>query len=795
MRADLHLHSKHSGAAAEWLFRRIGLPASYSEPAALYEKARSRGMDLFTLTDRDTLDGILSLRDKPGVFLSEEVTAMFPEDRVRVPVLVWGLDESEHAEIQKRRDNLYDLQKYLAERGLAHAVAHPLHRHDDRLGIAHLEKLVLLFRHFETINGTRDALTSTVAHHVLAALTPARIEELAARHRLSPTHERAWEKVFVGGSNDRSGLFAANAWTEAGGSEAKSFLAEVHAGRCTPHGSGGTPLADAHGLYGSMFQFASEKVAGFSGGGLVGKAFSRFMEGENPTEFSFGEKLGFLAHGIVTGQIFELAKPRRASIWKQFAATFRDGELKAELTRATHGIVEPERRAFITACLFADQLLYRFFTSFVKKLSGGKMIEAVQDVSMLVPVALALAPYFAAFRRLAPDRAWLSEVSRGFTGGLAPALQNTKRAWFTDTLEDVNGVATTIRKMTAATAENGDDLTVITSRGDSVLTGIPLKNFEPIGEFELPEYELQKLSFPPLLRMLDYVQREGFTELIISTPGPVGLTALLAARLLGLRTAGIYHTDFPQYVRILTDDRSWETLTWTFMRWFYAQMDTVWVNSESYRRSWIDRGLPEQKLLILPRGLDTTLFRADRRQADFWTTRGAAKDAIVLLYVGRISKEKNLDVLVDAWRQLQGGAPSLALVFVGDGPYLAELRRMVPEAIFTGYLSGEQLATAFASADVFVFPSTTDTFGNVVIEAQACGLPCVVTDVGGPKDLVAEGVTGVISRGLDAKDLVRAIRQIVGDTALRARMREAAVKSVADRNWRDAARRWWQATV
>ena len=113
MRADLHLHSKHSGQSAEWLFRRIGLPESYSDPAVLYAKARERGMEFFTLTDRDTLDGCLAIAGKPGVFLGEEVTAQFPEDRATVQLLVWGLTEEEHREIQRRRENIYELQRYL----------------------------------------------------------------------------------------------------------------------------------------------------------------------------------------------------------------------------------------------------------------------------------------------------------------------------------------------------------------------------------------------------------------------------------------------------------------------------------------------------------------------------------------------------------------------------------------------------------------------------------------------------------------------------------------------------------
>ena len=280
------------------------------------------------------------------------------------------------------------------------------------------------------------------------------------------------------------------------------------------------------------------------------------MEGQDPTEFSLTEKIAFLAQGITSGKIFELAKPMNASLWKQFAGAFSHSDFKESLARETAGIAEPERRAFIIANLLANQVAYRIFTKFVKELSSGKLIESIQDISTLAPIALALAPYFYAFRSQTPDRRWLFETVHPIRGRVPAALQNHKRAWFTDTLEDVNGVANTIRRMTAAGIAAGKDITVVTSRTE-IKPGaqIPIKNFQPIGEFEMPEYELQKLSFPPVLQMMDYIQREKFTELIISTPGPVGLTALIAAKTLGLRTSGIYHTDFPQYVGILTDDR------------------------------------------------------------------------------------------------------------------------------------------------------------------------------------------------------------------------------------------------
>jgi glycosyltransferase involved in cell wall biosynthesis len=790
MKADLHIHSKHSARAPEWFFRRIGLADSYSDPRGICERLRAAGMDFITFTDHNRIDGCLEIADLPGAFISVQVSTRFPEDRAKIHLLVWGIDEVQHRELQALRENIYEMQAWLVAQNLAHAVAHPFYRPSEPLPIGHVEKLLLLFRHFEGLNGLRDRFLSTFTQEVLGALTRERIEEFANRHNLAAAHDEPWKKVLIGGSDDHGGLRPAHAWTEtAPAASVEEFLAHIREGRCAPAGEGGTPLTVSHGLYSNLRHFAAAKIAGAHTTSFLGKAFSRFMEGENPTEFSWGEKLGFVAEGIASGQIFELVKPANASLWRHFAAHFSQSAVKQRLADETGGVAEPERRAFVIANFFASQLAFHFFTSFVHKLSHGNPLEAIQDASMLVPVLAPLTPYLYAFRSQAPDRPWLGAVSQALAGRTLPLLRNHKRAWFTDTLEDVNGVANTIRKLTSACVAQGHELIVVTSRSSIQITDIPIKNFPPIGEFELPEYELQKLSFPPILQMIDYVQREGFTEVIISTPGPIGLTALLAAKVLGLRASGIYHTDFPQYIRILTDDSFLETLTWSYMKWFYDALEVLYVNSEGYRKAWIERGIPASKLRILSRGLDTQLFHPSRRDPEFWKRRGARPEAPVLLYVGRISKEKDLDVIAQAWPTLRESGAALA--FVGDGPYRAELREMLPDAIFTGVLAGRELATAFASADIFLFPSTTDTFGNVILEAQASGLPCVVSDQGGPRDLIEPGRTGHITRALDVEDFAGRVRELALDSAARQRMGALSRAAVEDRDWSEAGRQFW----
>ncbi len=754
-------------------------------------------MDYVTITDHDAIAGCLKIAHLPRTFISEQVTTYFPNDPCKLHILVWGISEEQHREIEGVRDNIFELQRYLQAAQIAHAVAHPLYSVNGKLEAKHLEQLILLFKHFEGINGLRDALLSDLAQTLFKKLTPEKIDELANRHNLAPTHAEPWKKIFVGGSDDHGGQFAASAFTETPAARsAEKFLEFIRNGDCNARGHGGTPLILSHGFYNTVACFIQDRFHEKLGPGaaLVEKMFSRFMEGRAPTEFSLKEKTEFIVQGVLSGKIFELAKPANVSLWKELSGYFARPEVKARLTAQLNNVSEPERRTFLMANMVAEQLAFRFFNRFVQQISSGNIVESMQALSAILPILVILTPYIYGFHSQAPSRKWLRAVFKELTGTVPRPLQNRKRAWFTDTLEDVNGVVTTIRKMTTAGAAAGKELIVVTSRGELQVCDIPIKNFQPIGEFELPEYELQKLSFPPVLQMLDYIQREKFTEIVISTPGPVGLTALLAAKMLNLQTSGIYHTDFPQYVRILTEDSFLESMAWGYMHWFYGQLDTVFVNSEEYRQSWIKRGFDPAKLKIFPRGLDTELFHPARRDAAFFEKFGACNGEVRLLYVGRISREKDLDLLAAAYRRLRDEGLPVQLFVVGHGPYSETFAKSLPEAFFTGYLTGSELATAYASADIFVFPSTTDTFGNVILEAQACGMPVVVSDSGGPKELVEDKANGLITKSRDLEDLTSAIRALVTNPALRERMGKSARDSVIDRSWPSAFNKFWTAT-
>jgi glycosyltransferase involved in cell wall biosynthesis len=206
---------------------------------------------------------------------------------------------------------------------------------------------------------------------------------------------------------------------------------------------------------------------------------------------------------------------------------------------------------------------------------------------------------------------------------------------------------------------------------------------------------------------------------------------------------------------------------------FYRSVDEVVVPSRYIAKLLHTRGLRNRALLVLDRWVDAKRFHPRHRVADYWEQRGieGAAGKTKFVYVGRVSVEKNLNVLADAYLELRKRRGDAHLVIIGDGPYRAELERKLAgaPATFTGMLEGEELSAALASCDAKLFPSTTDTWGNAPLEAQASGLPVVVSDMGGPQELMRDGLTGYKITGRDARGLVAAMERLM-DRETRERM-------------------------
>ena len=798
MRIDLHVHSKFSTRPSQWVLQKIGCPESFTDPFRLREIALKKGMNRITLTDHNTINGVLEIAHMPDVFMSEEVTTYFPEDGCKVHVLVYNIHEQQHREIQRIRSSVFDLVKYLRMENIVHVIAHPLYSTNDRMNPDHFEQLLLLFKNFE-LNGARDESQNRILKGILADLGPRDMERLSDKHGIEPWFPEPWQKNLTGGSDDHSSLNIARKYTEVTGAKTvEAFLEGVCAGRSLPHGIEATPLTMSFNLYSIAYQFYRKK---FLLDRYVHKdIFMRFLDNflsSNNHKSGLKSRLYFFLSTHKQSKI-----PHEAAGIKQLLRheteklLLSDNGFLSIAKQGSAGGADLDEKWFEFVHHISNQTLIHFLNPFMDQLSGANVFDIFSSIGSAGALYSLLAPYFLSFSLFARDRQVAEGIRLRFAQKGVRQIQARdamKVAHFTDTYYEINGVAATLQQQVVLAKKTGKDLTVVTCEEASHPHVEGVRNFTPIGVHKMPEYPDQKLFYPPFLEMLRFCYGEKFTHLHSATPGPIGLAALAVSHILKLPIIATYHTSLPQYAGYLTNDATIEELMWKYMLWYYDQMDFVYVPSKSTGDELVAKGLSPEKIRMFPRGVDTERFHPSKKDLQF-LQQFIDVDTFKLLYVGRVSREKDLPLLVRVFKQLSRSFDHLSLVVAGEGPYLEEMKEALAgtRCAFTGCVTGEALDKLYATCDLFVFPSTTDTFGNVVLEAQASQLPVIVTDAGGPRENLIPGKTGMVVPAHDGRALAEAIKTFIKAPEKLRQMGRAARRYTEGRSFRSAFEQTWK---
>jgi glycosyltransferase involved in cell wall biosynthesis len=719
MRCDLHVHSVYSTDSGNYALRRARLGESYTDPERVYRVCKTRGMDFVTISDHNTVEGALRIAHHADAFVSVEVTTHVPGEDIPLHVLVWNLTEEDHRDLQPYRPSVFELVAFLRERGLAHGLAHPLYRMGKPLTVAHMEQLLVLFSVWEGRNGARSLESNELACRLASSLTPETVARLAGRHELEPAS--AGSVALTGGSDDHGALDIATTWTEAPGASADEFLAAVAAGSCAPGGAHGSTTKLAHALTALL-------VNAYRAGG--------------------GSLPDMLA--VRVGRLFDTDAEDAAERHAEIAGAMEDlARLLGERARA-----------------------------------GGVGLSSLPGIGgRLGAVAFAAAlqaPYLATAQHHADSRQSLRAIERGFFG-IEVVEPDPRVLVFTDTFNEVNGVAGTMRQLAAASAAGRFSGAVVTAGEQAPAGAVALR---PDWIAALPSYESLNIAFPVPTEVLACVERERPDVVHVATPGPLGLCGLAIARLLGIPVVGSYHTELGPYALHLTRDLLIAQATESYVDWFYRQCATVLAPTASVAATLRARGYRD--VGIWGRGVDHELFHPRHRDEQLRSRLLAGGDAL-LLSVGRISHEKRLDNLLQAYVRVARVLPGVRLLVVGDGPARHELERTAPAGVaFYGEARDEALARLYASADVFCFSSTTDTFGQVLLEAAASGLPVVAAAAGGARDLVSDGETGLLVPADDVGAFAAALVEVLQSPASRAVYAAAARSSAVDRSWEAA---------
>lgn len=345
----------------------------------------------------------------------------------------------------------------------------------------------------------------------------------------------------------------------------------------------------------------------------------------------------------------------------------------------------------------------------------------------------------------------------------------------------VNGVTTIVRRIVAALAQAGHEVGVVAPRYPAAERAHDPRELR-IRSLPFPPYPAIRLSWPDGPAMARFFDAREPEVVHVHTEGPLGVVARAYALRHGIPLVTSYHTDFPSYARHYGAGVL-EPLVWRWLSWFHGPADVTLTPGEGTRA---ELALRFDHARVWGRGVNAQDFHLSHRNAGWRRWLGGADDTVVVLHVGRLAPEKNLDVLIDAWRVARERLGMRAtFVVAGEGPVKARLMTHLPFVRWLGFLPRAKLATLYASADLCVLPSHTETCGLVALEAMASGIPVIAADAGGLRESVQHDQSGLLLPPNDAAAFASGIERLVSDAAYRfrlaARAREVAIE-------RDSAR-------
>jgi glycosyltransferase involved in cell wall biosynthesis/predicted metal-dependent phosphoesterase TrpH len=720
-RADLHCHSTASQLSKLGVQRALGLPECATPPEEVYELAKRRGMDFVTVTDHDTISGALELAHLPDFFVSEELTAWFHGEPQAVHILCWGITPEHHDWLQRNAASVEACAEYLHGNGIACALAHPFYAVEAPLTPRHRKRLAQLFPVWETRNGSR----------ALELNMPA-VVYIETRGGTG-----------VAGSDDHAGVDIGRTFTETpAASTPEEFLANIRSGHATARGDMGGAAKWTHAAMG----------------------------------------LAQRAVGQGTGD----ARPNPAVVLEMVQRVVREGQMRntgvaSELTAAD---AQTLLRTWLESVDLGDVDLLEMLQDEdfnhgelfrrARRAHERMLLEAVGDlvlaahgtgsktaaITALFEACLPAIPYVPSVAFLAKEKA-----------KLVVREESVKRiALVADAIGSMHGVTRVLQEIRER-GVRGCEVEVIGT--DPKVD----RRLAAVAEVEMPFYPGLQIGLPTIPSLVETLAEGRYDLVHVCSPGPAGIGAALLARVMGIPVVGSYHTELASYAGLRSGDPALEAGMKFALGRFYGGCDVVLSPSAATDESLRSVGVDGDRILRWGRGVDTQRFHPDKRE------RERFRGEINVMYSGRLTKEKGADLLADAFLRAHERDSRLHLVLAGGGPEEEALReRLGDRATFLGWLDGEAYERAYASADIFLFASCTDTFGQVILEAQASGLPVVAVAEGGPLELVADGRTGRLCPA-DAEALAAAVVELATRPGLRAAMSVQARLAATDRSW------------
>jgi glycosyltransferase involved in cell wall biosynthesis/predicted metal-dependent phosphoesterase TrpH len=733
----MHCHSTASQLSRLGVQRSLGLPECATPPDEVYALAKRRGMAFVTITDHDTIDGCLELAGRPDCFVSEELTARFAGEPQAVHVLCYGIDPGDHEWLQAHAGDVEACAAYLHEHEIACALAHPFYNVAAPLTRRHRHRLAELFPIWEVRNGSRAAELNM----------PALV------------YVETNGSTGIGGSDDHAGVDIGRTWTEVPAvSTPEEFLAALRGGGAAAGGEQGSAAKWAHA---AMALATRALVIADHGGATV----------DSPGVSAGGEPTGPDPAAVlkIAQRVVGEGSAREGAI----AADIGPDDARALLDAWLGSIGIELRGRELLDRLQSEEFSHADLYRRARRIHDRRLREAVATGSGAVArgdVQRAVGGVFEALLPAipyAPPTVFLGAEKAKLAGRSG---ERPRVALIADGIEAMHGVTRTIEEIRERGVPGFEVDVVGTDPGVD-------RRLPAATSLHVPFYEGMTLGVPGLPDLAETLAEGRYDLVHVTAPGPSGVAASLLSRVSGTPLLASYHTELATYAGMRSGDGAMEAISRAALGAFYATPSRVLSPSPAADRSLLGLGAADSRIDRWERGVDTDRFTPEKAE------RGAFPGELRVLYAGRLTREKGVDLLAESFLRARVVEPRLHLLLAGGGPEEGELRaRLGEHATFLGWLGREDLASAYASSDLFLFCSRTDTYGQVVLEAGASGLPVVAVGEGGPAALIENRHTGILCQA-DADHLAGAVLQLAASPTLRRRLGEAARGVAATRSW------------
>ncbi len=798
---DLHCHDKNSSEPDEIIGRMLNIPETWLPTEELIETLKNHNCDTFTVTNHNNARSCYELQDKGyDVLTGSEFSCTVPDYNTKIHVLAYGFNPSEEEKLLKYRNDIYRFQRFALENNIPTIWAHPLYHYEEnaRLSMEFFDKMSLVFERFEVINGQRDTWQNLLVRKWVESMGSNNLEKYEKKFGIKAADycRNPYRKGMFGGSDSHMGIFTGltgtrlyvNKLEEKLKIRSRSSLAleALLDGDSAPFGG----YNNTEKMTVTFLDYFCQIVINMKDPGLLrlllhkgdtkdkllsfmainGFAelqrhkltvnfltlFHQCLKGETP---GFAKKLMVPKdYKDIFTEAASMADVRRknpenmaesfdSSIKKihksLFDLMFSRLDYKLKQMNIEGGTSIKDAEEFISTLELPVHFRKLFEIRGKKRKNGITIINAPDFLDgltfpFLASSVIAAADY-ASSRVMYKSR----EMLNAFSEKLDDLKLPKKMLWLTDTFEDGNGVSMFLRHMLDEIKERNLPIDILVC-SEAVNPEEHLVVMKPAAVYTPSFYKEQPIRIPNIMDIHSHFRDGEYDRILCSTEGPMGLVSIYLKMAYSVPAYFFVHTDWITFARSTLNfsDPAMNRLR-RILRGFYRSYDGVLVLNKEQKKwfSGPDMEFKKTEVKLTSHWVDEKFRKTDALKSVMFSI---SNDKPVLLYVGRISEEKGVNELPYIYKRVKEEYPDMQMVIAGKGPEEERLKTEMPDAIFLGWVEHNSLPDIYSSSDLLILPSRFDTFGNVIVEAFACGCPVVSYNTKGPRDIIENEKSGYL---------------------------------------------------